>query len=888
VTQDAVLLAGSLGLGHEMMARSCAGLLEQSGWRTRRLDSMSLLGPVGGDAGMRLFDRLVTIPGLYDGLHFAHLRTGSRLADLMDRAASSRLVPALRAELERRPADLVFSVFATGASAAARLKQRMPGLRTVVLCTDVTVHRMWVREGTDLFLVTSPAAAASVRRYLPRARVSVVPPPVRSAFYAAPPREQARAALGVPPADFCVLVIDSGWGFGPLVEGVAALAEAGVHVLAVAGRDRAIERRLRELAATTPRVTAFGFTDRVPELMAAADVVLALPGATTCSEARVVGRELLLLDVMPGHGRDNLLHELEQGGAHVCVPTPAGVTASVLALRDAPAATWSAGPAGPARGTQRAQRWEPAYVAALQAVGVDLRLPAPPQPAEADLIAPSPGLGPAALPLATPGKESVPMMRTLFLNPPSYEGFDGGAGARYQARREIRSYWYPNWLAQPAAMVPGSRLVDAPPAGLSIADIAPLAGRLDLAIVHTSSPTFAGDIKVAEALKAENPALQVGFVGAKVAVEPERSLLASPAIDFVGREEFDFTIADVAEGRPLASVDGVSYRGPDGQVVHNKDRTILEDMDRLPFVTPVYKRDLRAEDYSIGYLRHPYMSIYTGRGCRSRCTFCLWPQTVGGHRYRTRSVANVLAEAELVTQLFPQVKELFFDDDTFTDDRPRAEAIARGLARLGITWSCNAKANVPRETLAVLKDNGLRLVVVGYESGSQQILNNVKKGLRVDRARRFARDCKDLGITVHGTFILGLPGETRETIQETIRYAREVNPHTIQVSVAAPYPGTELHRKATESGWIPQDDDGATLVSEGGTQLATLSYPHLERTEILESVDAFYKRFYFRAGKLAEMSAELLRRPDMAARRLREGGEFVRFLSRRARTPAAH
>ncbi len=479
------------------------------------------------------------------------------------------------------------------------------------------------------------------------------------------------------------------------------------------------------------------------------------------------------------------------------------------------------------------------------------------------------------------------MMRTLFLNPPSYEGFDGGAGARYQARREIRSYWYPTWLAQPAAMVPGSRLVDAPPAGLTLDDITPLARGHDLAIVHTSSPAFAGDVKVAEALKAENPALRVGFVGAKVAVEPERSLLASPAIDFVAREEFDFTIAEVAAGRPLDSVHGVSYRGPGGQVVHTRDRAILEDMDRLPFVTPVYKRDLRAEDYSIGYLRHPYMSLYTGRGCRSRCTFCLWPQTVGGHRYRTRSVANVLAEAEVVKALFPQVKELFFDDDTFTDDRPRAEAIARGLARLGITWSCNAKANVPRETLAVLRDNGLRLVVVGYESGSQQILNNVKKGLRVDRARRFARDCKDLGITVHGTFILGLPGETRQTIQETIRYAREVNPHTIQVSVAAPYPGTELYRKAAESGWIPEDDDGAGLVSQGGTQLATLSYPHLERTEILESVDAFYKRFYFRAGKLAEMSAELLRQPDMAARRLREGGEFVRFLSRRARTPAA-
>jgi hopanoid biosynthesis associated radical SAM protein HpnJ len=475
------------------------------------------------------------------------------------------------------------------------------------------------------------------------------------------------------------------------------------------------------------------------------------------------------------------------------------------------------------------------------------------------------------------------MLRTLFLNPPSFEGFDGGAGARYQAKREIRSYWYPTWLAQPAALVPGSKLIDAPPASLTLDDVRPLAREYELAVLHTSSPTFAGDVQVAEALKAENPAIMVGFVGPKVAVQPERSLRASAAIDFVAREEFDFTIAEVAQGRALTSVAGLSYLDPDGQAVHNPDRELLADMDRLPFVTPVYKRDLRPEDYYIGYLLHPYVSLYTGRGCRSRCTFCLWPQTVGGHRYRTRSVDHVLEEAALARRLFPQMKELFFDDDTFTDDRPRAEAIARGLGQLGITWSCNAKANVPRDTLKVLKDNGLRLLLVGYESGNQQILINIKKGLRVDRARRFAADCRELGITIHGTFILGLPGETKETIEETIRFAREVNPHTIQVSVAAPYPGTELHRQAVENGWLPEDDDGATLVSENGTQLATLSYPHLEHTEILESVDAFYKRFYFRAGKIAEMSAELFRRPDMAARRLREGGEFVRFLSRRPR-----
>jgi hopanoid biosynthesis associated radical SAM protein HpnJ len=433
--------------------------------------------------------------------------------------------------------------------------------------------------------------------------------------------------------------------------------------------------------------------------------------------------------------------------------------------------------------------------------------------------------------------------------------------------------------------VPDSLLVDAPPAGKTLADVVPLAADHELAVLYTSSPTFDGDVKVAEALKAANPALLIGLAGPKVAVDPEPSLLASSAIDFVAREEFDFTIAEVAEGRPLAEVAGLSYRGPDGQPVHNPDREVLEDMDRLPSVVPVYKRDLRIEDYFIGYLLHPYVSLYTGRGCRSRCTFCLWPQTVGGHRYRTRSVASVLAEAAHTRELFPQMKELFFDDDTLTDDRRRTEEIARGLGQLGITWSCNAKANVPRETLQVMRDNGLRLLLVGYESGNQQILINIKKGLRTERAKRFAADCRDLGITVHGTFIIGLPGETRETIQETIQFAREVNPHTIQVSVAAPYPGTELYRQAKENGWLP-DDEGATLVSGNGTQLASLSYPDLGHTEMLDSVDELYKRFYFRASKIAEMSAEMIRSPQMAARRLREGREFVQFLGHRDRGDA--
>ncbi|MFI5328726.1 MAG: hopanoid biosynthesis associated radical SAM protein HpnJ, partial [Candidatus Rokuibacteriota bacterium] len=255
-------------------------------------------------------------------------------------------------------------------------------------------------------------------------------------------------------------------------------------------------------------------------------------------------------------------------------------------------------------------------------------------------------------------------LRTLFLHPPAVAGFDGGAGSRYQAKREIRSFWYPTWLAQPAALVPGSRLVDAPPDGLTVDDVRPLARRYDLCVMHTSTPSFASDVRVAEALKAENPALVIGLVGAAVAVAPEASLRASPALAFVARNEFDFTIQEVAQGRRFADVSGLSYR-VNGHVEHTPERPTLENMDALPFVTPVYKRDLTVEHYAIGYLQHPYVSLYTGRGCRSKCTFCLWPQTVGGQRYRTRSVDHVAEEMAQAARLFPQVREFFFDDDTF-------------------------------------------------------------------------------------------------------------------------------------------------------------------------------------------------------------------------------
>ena len=470
------------------------------------------------------------------------------------------------------------------------------------------------------------------------------------------------------------------------------------------------------------------------------------------------------------------------------------------------------------------------------------------------------------------------MLRTLFLQAPSFDGYDGGAGARYQMKREVKSFWYPTWLAQPAAMVEGSKLIDAPAHDQSWDDIAHEMDERDLVILHTSTPSFRQDVHTAELIKQRNPRIKIGFIGAKAAVESTKVLETSTAIDFVARNEFDFTIVDVANGMPLREVEGISWRDDDGAIIHNKDRKVIEDMDSLPFVSPIYKRDLVMEKYFGGYLLHPYVSFYTGRGCKSRCTFCLWPQTVGGHNYRTRSIGHVIEEVKYVLKEFPQNKEIFFDDDTLTDNLPRVEELAIELGKLGVTWSCNAKANVPYKTLKILKENGLRLLLVGYESGNQQILHNIKKGLRVDVARQFTKDCHELGIVIHGTFILGLPGETEETIEETINYAKEIDPHTIQVSLAAPYPGTFLYKQAVENNWF---DGGDHLLTDGGTQIAQLSYPHLPSALIFDKVEEFYKRFYFRPSKIWDIVREMLTDWQMMKRRLREGVEFFDFLRRR-------
>lgn len=361
---EALVLSGSIGRGHDSVAEACRVALSSADLPVRVVDCMALLGGAGARIGGAAFRRLLSVPAIYDGFHFSHLRNGTRLPHALERAANRRLVPAVQREAGRLAGRrLIVSVFPTGVSAAGRLKAADPTITTVVVCTDACAHRMWVSEGIDLYVVCSPLAAATVRRYDPHASVAVIPPPVRPGFYSAPAKHVARRALGVPADVACVLVMGGGWGLAPLAETAEALASAGYWVLAVAGANERLHHRLLQVSDRLPTVRPFGLTERVPELMAAADAVVTSPGQQTCTEARVVGRWLVVLDVVPGHGRENVLHEVEMGGALVCSPRAGSVVGAVDALfHERPEhVLWP---------VRDAADWEKQFLGALSTVGV--------------------------------------------------------------------------------------------------------------------------------------------------------------------------------------------------------------------------------------------------------------------------------------------------------------------------------------------------------------------------------------------------------------------------------------------------------------------------------------------------------------------------------------
>jgi len=468
-------------------------------------------------------------------------------------------------------------------------------------------------------------------------------------------------------------------------------------------------------------------------------------------------------------------------------------------------------------------------------------------------------------------------MKPLFLNPPSFEDFDGGAGARYQASREVTSFWFPTWLTYPAGMIEGSRVVDAPVQRLDLPACLAIAKDYDLVVMYTSTPTLAIDVETARRIKEQKPSTVTVLTGPHVTILPEESLrFAKGAVDIVCRGEFDYSAKEICEGTPWEQVAGISFLR-DGEYIATKDRPPITDLDSLPFSSQIYLRDLPIEEYIIPHIKHPYVSIYSSRGCPARCIFCLWPQTYTGQVMRTRSPENVYQEVLWIKENLPQVKDISFDDDTFSADKKHAVAVARLIKPLNVSWVINARANCDYETLKEMRDAGLHHVIVGFESGNEQILKNIKKGVTKAQAIEFTRNCKKLGITIHGAFIMGLPGETRETIKETIAYAIDLDLSSIQVSLASPYPGTEFYALAKREGWISSDN----FLDAEGRQQCVINYPSLSNQEIFDGVELFYKKFYFRPKYIARSIFRMMIDSKERKKLLKEGAQYFEYMRKR-------
>jgi radical SAM superfamily enzyme YgiQ (UPF0313 family) len=466
-----------------------------------------------------------------------------------------------------------------------------------------------------------------------------------------------------------------------------------------------------------------------------------------------------------------------------------------------------------------------------------------------------------------------------------------GRSMRWQDTGRAGTLYYPIWLSYATAVVEQEhrvRLIDAPAWDWGLKDILEDIKRFkpDLAVVDSSFPSLKNDIRVAEEIKKEVECMAV-LVGPPASQFPEEILRSG--VDVVARYEYDFTIMDIAEaleeGKDLGGIRGISYK-EDGKIIHNPDRdfTSSEDLDRIPFVSKVYKGHLNVKDYFLNYCLYPMVQIFTGRGCPYQCTFCSWPQTFMGRKYRIRSIENVLDELEWIEENL-KVKEVFFEDDTFTISKKRVLEFCRGYRERGlnISWSCNARVDtLDLEAMKEMKRANCRFLIVGFECAEDGILRNIKKGFTVEKAREFARNVKKAGLFLHADFIIGLPGETRESIEKTREFIKEINPEQLQISVASPFPGTELYEWYKKSGYLITEDPKEYLDAQGH-QKSIVSYPWLSADDIVRAVDGILKEYYLSLGYIPTVLRQVFRRHglDETRRLWRSARVFLKYALRR-------
>ncbi|MCX6800742.1 MAG: radical SAM protein [Candidatus Diapherotrites archaeon] len=481
----------------------------------------------------------------------------------------------------------------------------------------------------------------------------------------------------------------------------------------------------------------------------------------------------------------------------------------------------------------------------------------------------------------------VKKMRILLLNPPFIKKFS--RTSRSPGVSKGGCVYYPLWLAYAAGALEKTNhevlLLDASGENLPLEETLSKIKKFDpeMIIVDTVTPSFENDSKIVAQIKKEISNALVVFVGDHVSVLPKESLKKSKA-DAVAIREYDLILLELADAlennKSLSNVKGIAWR-KGKKIILNKEAEPPNEkqLDWLPFVSQIYAKHLKLKNYFYPSVQYPQVTILTGRGCPNRCAFCKWPQTFSSHNYRKRSVKSVVDEFEWIQKNLPQIKEVMIEDDTLTQDKQRTIELCKALIekKIRLPWSCNARADVPLEVLQWMKKAKCRLMCVGIESADQEILNNIHKGTTPQGIRQFMKDSKKADILVHGCFMFGNQGETKETIRKTAAFARELNPDTAQFFPVMVYPGTETYKWAKKKGYLKAKKWGDWL-NEDGTHRTLLSRPGLSAENLNELTDESRRAFYARPKYVVAKTVQAMKNPKEIPRLAKGSITFAKYL----------
>lgn len=443
-------------------------------------------------------------------------------------------------------------------------------------------------------------------------------------------------------------------------------------------------------------------------------------------------------------------------------------------------------------------------------------------------------------------------MDILFLNLP-YE-FMISRASRWPEKTKSGTLYYPYWISYCVGVCEQQgfdcKLVDCITREFTIEDTLNEVKKSNpkYMMCEITTPTASYDYKTLKAIKDAFPDVKLIVGGTHATILPQEVLEKCPSVDFVVRQEYDFTVPTLVNalnnGESLEDINGISYK-KDNEIVHNPDCE-LTDLDKLPFVSKVYQKYLNVNDYSYALAQNPMIQIVASRGCPNQCNFCSYPSTMGGRLYRTRSVKDLADEFEYIINEMPEIKEIFIEDDTFTVNQERVvefcdELIKRNLKAI---WSCNTRVDLKRDVMKKMHDAGCRLLVVGYESGNQHVLDETKKGITLTQSREFAKNAHDLGLKVFGCFMIGLKGDNLDTINDTYEFAKEIHPDMCFFQQAVPFPGTEFYEWVKSEGYLTTEDYSNWLNDDGYLN-CLVNYPYASPKDIEKLRDDMMSKYYF-------------------------------------------